>query len=217
MPGYIVRLTEAERRELEETLSKGRHAASTAVRARVLLKKGRGGRAGRTARPSRPWTPPVRRARQAFVEAVLRGKPGGHRARKLDGVRPGGGSSPWPVAPSRRVRAEWTLKKLLAERLVELEARGVGERRVRQDRAKKNEPKPWLKKQGVILARGRHRLRLRHGGRAGGLLQAPPRHRGPWSAWTSGWRKPASRCARRSGTATSSARRWISPRPSATC
>ena len=34
MPRYIVRLTETERQQLEQMLAKGRHAASTAARAR---------------------------------------------------------------------------------------------------------------------------------------------------------------------------------------
>jgi len=38
MPRYIVRLTETERQQLEQMLAKGRHAASTAARARILPK-----------------------------------------------------------------------------------------------------------------------------------------------------------------------------------
>lgn len=38
MVRYIVRLTEAERDTLEQLLTKGRHAATTLTRARILLK-----------------------------------------------------------------------------------------------------------------------------------------------------------------------------------
>lgn len=129
MPRYVVRLTEAERQILEELLSKGRHAATTAARARILLKADEGGVGpgwgdGEIVRALDTSLSTVHRVRQEFVElgleaALYRRKPGGHRPRKLDGAQEARlialacGQAP-------EGRARWTLK-LLAQRMVELE------------------------------------------------------------------------------------------------
>jgi transposase len=129
MPRYIVRLTEAERLQLEEMLSKGRHAAATAARARILLKAdegeaGPGWKDGEIVRALDTSLSTVHRVRQEFVEsgletALYRRKPTAHRPRKLDGAQEARlialacGAAP-------EGRARWTLK-LLAQRMVELE------------------------------------------------------------------------------------------------
>lgn len=131
MPRYIVRLTEAERVELEEMLSKGRHAASKAARARILLKAdegdgGPGWKDGEIVKALDVGLSTVHRVRQAFVEsglaAALHGKPGGHRPRKLDGEQEARLVA-LACGPAPEGRARWTLK-LLADRLVELEVVG---------------------------------------------------------------------------------------------
>jgi transposase len=129
MPRYIVRLTETERQQLEQMLAKGRHAASTATRARILLKadesgEGPGWTDGDIVRALDTSLSTVHRVRQEFVEAGLeaalyRRKPTGRQYRKLDGAQEAQlialacGAAP-------EGRARWTLK-LLAQRMVELE------------------------------------------------------------------------------------------------
>ena len=130
MPRYIVRLTETERQQLEQMLAKGRHAASTAARAGILLKAdeseegpGLDGRRHRACARHQPLGA-VHRVRQEFVEtgleaALYRRKPTGRQYRKLDGAQEAQlialacGAAP-------EGRARWTLK-LLAQRMVELE------------------------------------------------------------------------------------------------
>jgi len=129
MPRYIVRLTETERQQLEQMLAKGRHAASTAARARILLKadeseEGPGWTDGDIVRALDTSLSTVHRVRQEFVElgleaALYRRKPTGRQYRKLDGAQEAQlialacGAAP-------EGRARWTLK-LLAQRMVELE------------------------------------------------------------------------------------------------
>jgi hypothetical protein len=129
MPRYIVRLTETERQQLEQMLAKGRHAASTATRARILLKadeseEGPGWTDGDIVRALDTSLSTVHRVRQEFVElgleaALYRRKPTGRQYRKLDGAQEAQlialacGAAP-------EGRARWTLK-LLAQRMVELE------------------------------------------------------------------------------------------------
>ena len=129
MPRYIVRLTETERQQLEQMLAKGRHAASTAARARILLKadeseEGPGWTDGDIVRALDTSLSTVHRVRQEFVElgleaALYRRKPTGRQYRKLDGAQ-----EAQLIALACRAapdgRARWTLK-LLAQRMVELE------------------------------------------------------------------------------------------------
>ena len=128
MPRYIVRLTETERQTLEKLLSKGRHAAATAARARILLKadEGEGGpgwKDGEIAKALDTSLSTVHRVRQEFVEsgleAALYRKPAAHRPRKLDGAQEARLIA-LACGPAPEGRARWTLK-LLAQRMVELE------------------------------------------------------------------------------------------------
>ncbi len=128
MPRYIVRLTEAERQQLEEVLSKGRHAAATAARARILLKadegeEGPGWKDGEIVKGLDTSLSTVHRVRQEFVEsgleAALYRKPAAHRPRKLDGAQEARLVA-LACGPAPEGRARWTLK-LLAQRMVELE------------------------------------------------------------------------------------------------
>ena len=129
MPRYIVRLTETERQQLEQMLAKGRHAASTAARARILLKadeseEGPGWTDGDIVRALDTSLSTVHRVRQEFVElgleaALYRRKPTGRQYRKLDGAQEAQLIAlACGAAPDGRAR--WTLK-LLAQRMVELE------------------------------------------------------------------------------------------------
>jgi transposase len=126
---YIVRLTETERQQLEQMLAKGRHAASTATRARILLKadeseEGPGWTDGGIVRALDTSLSTVHRVRQEFVElgleaALYRRKPTGRQYRKLDGAQEAQLIAlACGAAPEGRTR--WTLK-LLAQRMVELE------------------------------------------------------------------------------------------------
>jgi len=158
MPRYIVRLTETERQQLEQMLAKGRHAASTAARARILLKadeseEGPGWTDGDIVRALDTSLSTAHRVRQEFVElgleaALYRRKPTGRQYRKLDGTQEAQlialacGAAP-------EGRARWTLK-LLAQQMVELEiVDAIGPECVRTT-LKKNELKPWLRTQRVI-------------------------------------------------------------------
>ena len=128
MPRYIVRLTETERQQLEQMLAKGRHAASTAARARILLKadeseEGPGWTDGDIVRALDTSLSTAHRVRQEFVElgleaALYRRKPTGRQYRKLDGAQ-GAQLIALACGAAPEGRARWTLK-LLAQRMVEL-------------------------------------------------------------------------------------------------
>jgi len=129
MPRYVVRLTEAERQTLEELLSKGRHAAATATRARILLKAdeseaGPGWKDGEILQALDTSLSTIHRTRQDWVEsgleaALYRRKPTGYRPRKLDGAQEARLIA-LACGPAPEGRARWTLK-LLAQRMVELD------------------------------------------------------------------------------------------------
>ena len=123
---FIVRLTAAERTELQRMVDEGKRAGSVLKRAWVLLKADADG-------PQ--WKDPeiveaygvslstVHRVRQAFVEeglnaALERKKPTGRQYRKLDGAQE---AQLVAIACSQPPagRKGWTLQ-LLADRLVEL-------------------------------------------------------------------------------------------------
>lgn len=128
MPTYVVRLTDPERHQLEQMLAKGRHAAATAVRARILLKAdqgeaGPGWKDGDIVAALDTSLSTVHRVRQAFVEqgldaALSRRKPAGRQYRKLDGAQEARLAA-LACGPAPEGHARWTLK-LLAQRMVEL-------------------------------------------------------------------------------------------------
>lgn len=129
MPRYIVRLTETERQVLEELLSKGRHAATTLTRARILLKADESGagpawKDGEIVQALDTSLSTVHRVRQEFVEsgldaALYRRQSTGHRPRKLDGAQEARLIA-LACGPAPEGQTRWTLK-LLAQRMVELE------------------------------------------------------------------------------------------------
>jgi hypothetical protein len=129
MPRYLVCLTETERQELQGLLAKGRPAAATVTRARILLKAdeseaGPGWKDNEIVQALDTSLSTVHRVRQAFVEsgleaALYRRKSTGHRPRKLDGAQEARLIA-LACSPAPEGRARWTLK-LLAQRLVELE------------------------------------------------------------------------------------------------
>jgi transposase len=129
MPRYVVRLTEAERQRLEELLSKGRHAATTVTRARILLKAdeseaGPGWKDGAIVQALDTSLSTMHRVRQEFVDsgleaALYRRKATGPRPRKLDGSQEARLIA-LACSPPPEGKSHWTLR-LLAERLVELE------------------------------------------------------------------------------------------------
>ena len=110
-------------------LTKGRHAAGAAARARILLKAdqgeaGPGWKDGEIVAALYTSLSTVRRARQAFVEqgldaALSRRKPTGRQYRKLDGAQEARLAA-LACGPAPEGHARWTLK-LLAQRMVELE------------------------------------------------------------------------------------------------
>ena len=93
----VVRLTAAQRTQLEHMIASGRHAAAALVHARVLLKADAGeGGPGWADDPIADALEcsagPVARVRQRFARsgleaAVHRKKPAGRQYRKLDGVQ----------------------------------------------------------------------------------------------------------------------------------
>lgn len=126
---YVVRLTGAERDELEGLIRKGRVAAAKRRRAQILLKadagpEGSGLTDGEVAEALDVGLVTVHRVRRAYVEQgfseALERKPATrHKPRKLDGEQE---ARLIAVAcgPPPEGRARWTLR-LLADKLVELE------------------------------------------------------------------------------------------------
>ena len=129
MPRYVVRLTESERQTLENVLFKGRHAATTATRARILLKAdesevGPGWKDVDIVRALETSLSTVHRVRQDFVElgleaALYRRKATEPRPRKLDGAQEARLIA-LACGPAPEGRTRWTLK-LLAQHMVALE------------------------------------------------------------------------------------------------
>ena len=126
---HVVRLTAADRRELERMARCGRHPARTLVLARILLKAD-------AAKGSPGWddaaiaealdsgTRTVARVRKKYAAggldvALHRKKPTGRQYRKLDGDQEARLVAIACSAPPAG-KARWTLK-MLADRLVELE------------------------------------------------------------------------------------------------
>jgi transposase len=128
---FVVRLTEAERSELEALVRKGKASALSIARARILLKadQGKDGEARTDVQVAEALSVAAktvfnvrRRWVEEGLEAALRRKKQDcpSRPRKLDGV-----AEARLVAtccgPVPRGRARWTLR-MLADKLVELEA-----------------------------------------------------------------------------------------------
>ena len=126
---YVVRLTAAQRRELERMARSGEHSARMLVRARILLKADAadGGLAwddASTAEALDCGARTVARVRKKFAQggldaALHQKKPTGRQYRKLDGAQEARLVA-LACSPPPDGRARWTLK-LLADRLVELE------------------------------------------------------------------------------------------------
>jgi hypothetical protein len=126
---YVVRLTAADRRELERMARSGRHPARALVHARILLKAdagaaGPGWDDAADADALDCGTRTVARVRKRFAEggpgaALHRKRPAGRQYRKLDG-RAEARLVALACSPPPGGRARWTLK-LLADRLVELQ------------------------------------------------------------------------------------------------
>ena len=126
---YVVRLTAAQRRELERMARSGERSARMLVRARILLKADAadGGPAwddASTAEALDCGARTVARVRKKFAQggldlALHRKKPTGRQYRKLDGDQEARLVAIACSAPPAG-RARWTLK-MLADRLVELE------------------------------------------------------------------------------------------------
>ena len=178
-PKYIVRLTDEERIQLEDPTRTGKRAASVILHARILLKADAGaGSPGwdddRIAEAVECGPSTVYRVRQAFVEeglpaALFRQKPTGRQYRKLDGAQEAHLIALACGAPPAG-RANWTLR-LLADRLVELDVvDSISPECVRMT-LKKRTQTVVAQAMGDPPA-GQCRLRLRHGGRVGGVHPA---------------------------------------------
>lgn len=129
MKKYIVKLSEQERKELQELLSKGKSSARKTTHARVLLKADEsegepGWKDEQISEALEVSLSTIHRIRQRFVEegteAALSRRPGsGYRDPKVDGEKE---AHLIALACSKppEGRNRWTLR-LLAEKMVELE------------------------------------------------------------------------------------------------
>ena len=127
---FVVRLTETERSELDDVVRKGKGAALTIARARILLKadQGQDGEAQTDAQVAEALSVAAknvfnvrRRWVEEGLEAALRRKKQDcpSRSRKLDG-RAEAKLVATCCGPAPQGRARWTLR-MLAGKLVELE------------------------------------------------------------------------------------------------
>ncbi|MCA1553019.1 MAG: IS630 family transposase [Chloroflexi bacterium] len=154
---YIVTLTSAEREQLWRLTHTGKAAARKIKRAHILLKADDQHADARwtdeqisEAYQVHPNT--IAEIRKRFVlcglEAALKERPRGHRARSLDGEAEAHLIA-LACSPAPEGHAHWTLR-LLANRLVELQhVETVSHETIRQT-LKKNELKPWRKEQWCI-------------------------------------------------------------------
>ena len=176
---YRVHLTGEEQEELKGLVSRGRTAAYRQTHARILLlcDENQAGGAMRDqdiARALKVGTATVERLRRRCVEeglarALGRKEQLNRRPRKLDGE---GEPHLTVLACSQPPagRAGWTLH-LLADRLVEREiVKSISPETVR--RCLKKPVQALAEGKLVHPAQGQCRVRLRHGGRAGGV--SPP-------------------------------------------
>ena len=182
MKKYRVTLTEAERAELRELLSRGKADVRKLKHAQVLLKAdtaegGPGWPDARIAEAVGVGIATVERLRRGFVEeglaAALRPYRVGARvyARRLDGEQEAHLIALACSTPPEG-RGRWTLR-LLASRMVELRhADALSHETVR--RTLKKERAQAAPAAGVVHpAQALGRVRLPHGRRAGGLLPPP--------------------------------------------
>jgi transposase len=127
---FIVRLTAAQRGELERLAATGTRPAATVTRARILLKADAGGDGwtdDRIAEALDTSAATVARIRKKFAQhgleaAVQRKRPTGRQYRKLDGAQEARLAA-LACSPPPEGQARWTMK-LLADKLVELEVVG---------------------------------------------------------------------------------------------
>jgi len=155
---YIVRLTTDERSELENVVNKGKIAAYKRLHAQILLKAD-------ISPDGSAWTDKkigeafnvnvktIERIRQRLVEkgiegTINRAKSSKCRQKKIDGeLEAHLVALTCSEAPEGQAR--WTLR-LLADKMVELEyVNNISHETIRQV-LKKNELKPWQKKEGCI-------------------------------------------------------------------
>jgi len=121
---YIVKLSQEERRTLQEMISSGKHSAKKILRARVLLKTDDGWSDQKTAEALEVHVITIERMRQQFVEEgfesfMTRRKSKRQYLRKLDGKQEAQLTTiACSQPPEGRVR--WTLR-LLADRMVQLD------------------------------------------------------------------------------------------------
>lgn len=118
---YLVKLSEAEREQLEQMLRRGKHASRKLTRARILLKVDDGCTDDQTAEALDVGRVTVERVRQRFVERGLEAL--------NESPRPGNSPKLDSKAEARLIaeacssapegRGRWTLQ-LLAERVVQL-------------------------------------------------------------------------------------------------
>ena len=182
---YRVRLSAEEQEELKGLVSRGRAAAYKQTHARILLlvdeaQEGGAMKDEDIARALKVGSATVERVRRRGVEegveaALGRRQQVNRRPRKLDGE---GEAHLVAMACSQppEGRAGWTLQ-LLADRLVGCEiVDSISAETVRQTLKKRGQALA----EGVLVhpAQGQCRVRLRHGGRAGGVSPAVRGQRG---------------------------------------
>jgi transposase len=134
----VVRLSGADRDELEAMVGAGRHPARAVMHARVLLKADAGGPGwpdARIAEALECGVNTVARIRKRYATgglaaALHRKKPAGRRYRKLTGEQEARLVA-LACSPAPDGKARWTLK-LLAAKLVELEVADVSDETVRR-------------------------------------------------------------------------------------
>ena len=184
---YRVGLAEEEQEELMALVSKGRAAAYRQTHARILLLCDENQADGamkdeEIARALRVGTATVERVRRRCVEEGLEAALGrrqqlNRRQRKLDGA---GEARLMAMACSQppEGRAAWTLR-LMADQLVECEIVGnISTETVRQTLKKKKRTQALAERVLVHPSGGQCGVRLRDGGRAGGLSPPIPGRRG---------------------------------------
>ena len=158
MKKYSVRLTEAQRQDLQHLISTGKESARRLMHARIVLKADQGAHGpgwtdaqiSAALEVSKPTIVRVRHicAVQGLDAALNRRKPRRTRPRRLDGAQEAHLIALACSAPPDG-RDHWSLR-LLADRFVTLEAVDeISHETVRQV-LKKTELKPWQKRQWCI-------------------------------------------------------------------
>ena len=149
---YIVTLSDGERRELEELISRGKPSARKVKRAQILLAAERGETEASIARTLSVGTSTVYRTKSRLVEqglqAALSEEPRTGAARKLSGEEEAVLVAVACSAPPPG-RARWTLE-LLADEVVRRTEHEVLSRETIRRRLAENELKPWRRKMWCI-------------------------------------------------------------------